>query len=205
MPISKMRVAADTIWPTMSEDPVIIKELRDTAIKDLDNILTLRGKEIKSGGHFCFDILLDHPIPRLSCWRLLNDVVADFVALGRITQEERAKMAIRNYQRNDDMINEVLGKHNSNWRIVHKETVTSRFPAWGQYEIDHDAKKLAKTYTEWLQEWTAGAIMMNLAATRPQQEKQFIISDIYEELFNRCAANPMPLDVQLYDFILQKL
>lgn len=205
MPISKMRVAHDTIWPTMSLDPAIIQELRDTAVKDLDTILTLRGQEIKQNGHFCFDILLDHPIPKESCWRVLNDIVTDFVNTGIITKEERAKMAIRNYQRNDSIINEVLDKHRNNWQVVHKETVTSRFPAWNDYVKDQDAGKLAKTYSDWLKEWTSGAILLNLGPTRSQEEKVGIIKDIYEELTRRCTAMPIPLDVSLYDFVLKKL
>lgn len=205
MPLSKMRVADDTIWPTFSEDPAIKKELHDTAVKDLDTLLTLRHAELKSGGRFCFDVLLNCNVPKESVWKQLNEVVSDMVKSGRITAEERAKIALRNFERNDEIINTALERHEKHFKVIVKERVNSRFTAWNEFEKDKDPVKLAKNYTDWMKEWTATAIMMNLAATRPQEEKVKIIADIYQDLQTRCTKYPVPLDVSLYDFILEKI
>ncbi|OMJ86792.1 hypothetical protein SteCoe_11648 [Stentor coeruleus] len=205
MPLSKMRVADDTIWPTFSEDPQVINELKETAIKDLDTLLTLRHAELKKGGRFCFDVLLECKVPKESPWKQLNEVVQSFVDSGRIKKEERDKLALRNFERNDEIINTVLSRHEKNFRVVVKERMTSRFPAWSEYEKDKDANKLAKNYTDWLKEWTALAILNTLSATRPQEERNKIVSDIYAELQARCSKYPIPLDVNLYDFIVEKI
>ena len=116
MPLSKMRVAEDTIWPTFSEDPKIKSELRETAIKDLDTLLTLRHAELKSGGRFCLDVLLQCHVPKESVWKQLNEVVSDFVKSGRIKVEERQKIALRSFERDDDVINTAMGRHEKTLR-----------------------------------------------------------------------------------------
>ena len=205
MPLSKMRVADDTIWPTFSEDPEIKKELRETAIKDLDTLFTLRHAELKTGGRFCFDVLLECNVPKESVWKQLSEVVIDHFKSGIIKPEERAKIALRNFERNDSIINTVLDKHQKNFKVIVKEKVKSRFPAWHDYEKDKDARKLAKVYTDWMKEWTAVAILNSLAATRSQEEKLKIVNDIYIELEDRVSKTPVPLDVELYDFIVEKI
>lgn len=205
MPISKMPVAEDTVWPTLSQDPQVKQELLETATRDLDNLLTLRSQELKKGGRFCFDILLDHEVPLKSPWRLLSDIVEEFVAQGKIHKEERSKMAVRNYQRTRDLVDSVLEKHSQTFRVVEKQVVCSRFPAYAEFQKDKDAQKLAWTYSDWLKEWTAPAIMMNLAQTRSQDEKVGIVKEIYEELAKRSAQDPIPLDVELYDIILERI
>ena len=99
----------------------------------------------------------------------------------------------------------MLEKHSKNFKVVSKHTVHSRFPAWDDYEKTKDAYTLAKTYSDWLREWTAPAILMNLSAERSAEEKTQIINDIYNELTNRTAKHPMPVDVELYDFVLEKI
>ena len=168
-------------------------------------MLTLHHAELKSGGRFCLDVLLQCHVPKESVWKQLNEVVSDFVKSGRIKVEERQKIALRSFERDDDVINTAMGRHEKNFKIVVKEKVNSRFTAWGEYEKHKDPARLSKDYTAWLKEWTAGALMMTLGASRAQEEKTAIITEIYTELEARCARLAVSLDVALYDFILEKI
>ena len=206
LPLSKIRVADDNIWPTFSEDPEIKKEMRETAVKDLDSMLSLRHAELKHGGIFCFDTLLKGNVPEESAWKQLNQIVTEMVQSGRIKREERQKIAMRNYERDDDIIDSVLERHEKNFKVILKDNqAKSRFPAWNEYEKHKDPVRLGKEYAAWLKEWSAGPIMMNLGENRSPEEKKGIITDIYDELEARCTRFPIPLDVKACDVILEKI
>ena len=49
-------------------------------------------------------------------WKQLNEVVSDFVKSGRIKVEERQKIALRSFERDDDVINTAMGRHEKTLR-----------------------------------------------------------------------------------------
>lgn len=204
LPVSKTPVAPDTIWATLSKDPAIKSHLKQTAMKDLDLLLTLRHRELVKGGVFMFDLLATHEIPDKSCWVLLNTVLQQYIDAGKITQEERDHIGMRNCQRDDEVIYTVLDKHKDNFKVIYNEKTVSRFVAWGKYLEHKDAKRLAEEYIAWLKEWTPGAILLGLSQERSPAEKAELISGIYEEVCRVVADNPMPLDIEIYNFIVEK-
>lgn len=203
--LSRVPVAPDTIWPTFTKDPSIRSELKEIAIKDLDLLLSLRHKELKKGGMFMLDLLAAQDLPEKSCWSLLNTFLQGFVDSGRITQEERSRIVMKNYQRDEEVINTVLDRHMNNFRIRHYDTVASRYPAWDRYLEHRDSKKLAKEYVDWLKEWTPGAILMALSEDRSQEEKNELINDVYDDVLRIATENPMPLDIQMTNLVLEKI
>ena len=205
MPLSKMRVAPDNIWPSLSEDPQIKKEQHETAINDLDNLLKLRHLELKKGGRFCFDILLDCNEKKESIWRQMNFVMDDFVRDGIIKPEERAKMAIRSFERNDEIVDLAFARHKNTWKIITKEKISSNALIYDDYEKDHDVEKFARITTEYMKEWSQAPIINNLAPTRTIEEKNKIMKDYYAELQNRSVKAPIPLNVQSYDVVVEKI
>lgn len=112
---------------------------------------------------------------------------------------------MKNYQRDEEVVNTVLDKHMNNFRIRHYDTVTSKHPAWDRYLQHRNSKELAKEYVDWLKEWTPGAILMALSEDRTQEDKNQLIDDVYGDVSRIAAENPMPLDMQMTNLVLEKI
>lgn len=205
LPLSKVPVAPDTIWSTLSEDPQTQKELRDIGFQDLDALLTLRHRELKTGGRFVFDLFTEHEHPRGSIFHLLNHAYQKQVDSGKITQEERDRTTLRFNQRDPEVLNTILEKHRENFRVVTNEYMPFRYPAWEQYESSKDVQAIAQEYSDWLKEWTSAGLMRSLSQNRTQEEKTAIITEMYEDLTSLIAQDPIPLDLSTQSISLEKI
>lgn len=205
MPISKLYIVEDTIWPAFTTDKSIRDSHKETSIKDLTNIITHRSQELCKGGRFIFNTLAPTTMPKESPWLLLNDIVEDFTKQGKILPEERQKIGLRYYFRSHEEINTALNHTKHLMRLIKTEVYTDRFFAYDEYLKTQDAYKLGRVYSEWLKEMTGSSIMMALSPYRSQEAKILLLDEIFRKLSETCSAHPAPCEVSFNEVILERL
>jgi hypothetical protein len=90
-------------------------------------------------------------------------------------------------------------------RLIKKEVHTDSFFAYDEYLVTQDAQKLGRIYSDWLKELTGPSIMMALSPYRSQENKIELLTEIFEQLTQRCIAHPAPCELSFNEIILERI
>lgn len=203
--ISKIKPTYDNIWPGFCKNPEVLKECKDIAINDLDVFLNLRYSELIKGGRIYFDLLYDNGLSNDFIYQEANRVVNDFVDQGVITYDERNRIALNSYRRNDEIFDTAFDRHKKSFNIISQEVHTTVFPAWSLYQITKDSEALARSYADWIKESSSSVIFNSLETSKTQEDKKKILKDLYEELYKALVKSPTGLNFTYCHYILEKI
>jgi len=186
-------------------------EYERQAARDWEAFLALRAQELRSGGRLIvvlpgladdgtsgFETIMDHA----------NDVVAQMVAEGSLSTEERGQMALRTHPRKKS---DLLAPFERDRSFCHLsveafETTELRDVAWTDYEMDRDTEALATKHALFFRSIFGPSLGSALERLRSgDAEALQIFGDRLEAgLRQRVASQPTPMHSSVQIMVLAK-
>ena len=168
-------------------------------VQDWESFLSLRAKELRPGGHLMVvlpSVAYGGDLPAfLDLLDQANVVLAEMVAQGAITSDERARMVLGSYAR---ARRDLLAPFDAQGRfreliVEHCETLAPVDTAWVNYQHDGDKEVLATTYTQFFR----STFMPSLASALAGSSDAGVVRDFGNRLEaglrQRMTNRPAPL------------
>jgi len=136
-----------------------------------------------------------------------NALLAEMVADGVITAEERVRMILPSYARRKSELLAPFGQDGrfENLVLEHCEAFVVPDPGWPQYERDRDGDKLAAKQAGFYRATFMPSLASALEPGRGAEGRQQFIDHLSDGLKRRLAENPAPLPLSAQALLMSKL
>ena len=179
------------------------------AADDWETFLKLRARELRVGGRLVATLpsLPDAGTSQIrQGMNHANALLAEMVATGEITAEERGRMLLLSYPRRKS---EILAPFSETGRfgallLEQSEIFPVPDAAWDEYERDRDKGKLAANYAGFFRATFMPSLASALAPERGAEGRQRFIDRLAEGLQRRLMEEPAPLSVQAQTIVIAK-
>jgi hypothetical protein len=168
-------------------------------VQDWESFLSLRAKELRPGGHLMVvlpSVAYGGDLPAfLDLLDQANVVLAEMVAQGAITSDERARMVLGSYAR---ARRDLLAPFDAQGRfreliVEHCETLAPVDTAWVNYQHDGDKEVLATTYTQFFRSTFMPSLASALAGSGDAGVVRDFGNRLEAGLRQRMTNRPAPL------------
>jgi hypothetical protein len=178
------------------------------AAEDWEAFLRVRSRELRPGGQ----LVVTLPSPpddgqsRIHGMNHANAVLAEMVAEGAITADERGRMLLLNYPRRKSELLAPFaeGKRFEGLVVEHCDVFPVPDPDWPQYERDGDGDKLAAKHTGFYRATFMPSLASALAPERGVEGRGAFTDRLSEGLKRRLAEGPAPLHLFAQAIVLAK-
>jgi hypothetical protein len=179
------------------------------AAQDWEAFLQLRARELRSGGRLVVTLPSppDDGISQVhKGMNHANALLAEMVAAGEITAEERARMLLLSYPRRKS---ELLAPFAENRRFANLlleqcEVFPVPDAAWDEYQRDQDKGKLAANYTGFFRATFMPSLASALAPERGAEGRRRFIDRLAEGLKRRLIQEPASLSLRAQTIVFAK-
>lgn len=186
--------APDHVIAGLSRDPAIAAEVRQRQANDWKQFLTMRSRELRSGGRLLTAILAR--TERETGWEgLLDDLwasVTDLVADGYLTLDEAVRLTIPTSLRTIEDIRapfDADGRYDG-VRLEHCEIFQFDDPFWADFEADGDDAVLARRHSDFVRAWAGPALAARLPSDLDSSE---FVAKIFENYRRRLRISARQL------------
>jgi hypothetical protein len=179
-----------------------LRAFRQQAHNDWRQILLHRAAELKPGGRL---VLINFGKDDEGCYLgntggvnmfdTFNNIWQEFVAQGRISQDEYINMTLPQYYNTVDEFSAPLVDpkeevYRAGLRLESIETRIVKCPFAEDFKQHGDAAKFAAAYIPTIRSWNESIFLAGLSADRPLAERKKIIEDYYGTYQSRVEENP---------------
>jgi len=170
-------------------------------VQDWESFLSLRAKELRPGGHLMVvlpRVADSGELPGfLDLLDQANIVLAEMVAQGAITSDERARMVLGSYAR---ARRDLLAPFDAQGRfrqliVKYCETLAPVDAAWVNYQHDGDKEILATTHTKFFRSTFVPSLASALANAGDEGVLRDFGNRLEAALRQRMTNRPAPLDL----------
>lgn len=184
-------------------------EFERQAARDWEAFLALRATELRPGGRLVVALpsLADDGSTAFSMvMDPANAVLSELVDEGVITAEERRRMTIASCPRRQSDLLAPFARPGEFHRLAveHCSTSVVADPAWMEYEIENDAKALARKRALFFRAIFAPSLAQALASSPGAGRREDFVAQMEARLRQRLLGNPARIDHLVGIIVLTK-
>ena len=147
-------------------------------------------------------------MPAYEPWNVerANALIAEMVAAGEITAEERGRMLLLSYPRRRSEVLAPFAESGRFGGLLLEQSEIFQVPdaAWGEYERDRDKGKLAANYAGFFRATFMPSLASALAPERGAESRRRFIDRLAEGLKRQLTEEPAPLSLQAQTIVIAK-
>jgi hypothetical protein len=179
------------------------------AAQDWEAFLQLRALELRAGGRLVVTLPSppDDGISQVhKGMNHGNALVAEMVAAGQITAEERARMLLLSYPRRKSELLAPFAENRRFANLLLEQCEVFQVPdaAWDEFRLDQDRGKIAASYTGFFRATFMPSLASALAPERGAEARRRFIDRLAEGLNQRLMEEPAPLNLRAQTIVLAK-
>jgi SAM dependent carboxyl methyltransferase len=179
-------------------------------VQDWESFLSLRAKELRPGGHLMVvlpSVANGGELPGfLDLLDQASIVLAEMVAQGAITSDERARMVLGSYARTRRELLAPFAAQGTFRQLIveHCETLVPVDTAWVNYQHDGDQEILATTYTQFFRSTFMPSLASALAGSSDAGVVREFGNRLEAGLRQRMTNRPAPLGLLVEVIVVAK-
>jgi hypothetical protein len=198
----------DHFW-ILSSSGATRDQFERQAARDWEAFLTLRARELRSGGRLVVALPAapDEGVSQIQRGMdHANAALAEMVADRALTADERARMMLLSYPRRRDELLAPFARNKRFAGLIAQSCEVFPVPdlAWGEYERDRDNEKLAAKHTGFFRATFMPSLASALSPDRDAGDRQIFVDQLANRLMRRLAADPAPIHLLVQAIMLAK-